>query len=346
MGIVFEAVDRDLRRRVAMKIIHPGKSMDRNKVKRFLEEAQITGQLEHPNIIPVHEVGVNRKGNMFFTMKLVIGKSLGGILDEYREGSEKIRKEFTRHDLLGIFQRVLDGVAFAHSRGVIHRDLKPTNIMIGEYGEVLIMDWGLAKVFGHPDVRSYTVEVGGKGGARMKTRHGAIVGTPAYLPPEQAAGKPEDMDERSDVYSLGAILYELLILAPPFDAETGDEIIKAVLTEEAKPPREIDGTIPLELEHIAMKCLNKDKRKRYQSVAGIRQDIDSFLTTGRIDEYLRLEMHRRRERQAVQLTTEDGEPSDIAKVLRESIRGPLIVAGIVVITLVAALVILALILWR
>jgi serine/threonine protein kinase len=320
--------------------------MDRNKVKRFLEEAQITGQLEHPNIIPVHEVGVNRKGNLFFTMKLVAGKSLGDILDEYRAGSEKIRREFTRHDLLGIFQRILDGVAFAHSRGVIHRDLKPTNIMIGEYGEVLIMDWGLAKVFGHSGTRSYTVEVGGKTGARRKTRHGAVVGTPAYLPPEQAAGKPKDMDERSDVYSLGAILYELLILTPPFDADTGDEIIKAVLTEEPKPPSEIDNSIPPELEHIAMKCLNKDKRKRYQSVAGIRQDIDSFLATGRIDEFLRLEMHRRRERQAIQLTTETGEPSEIAKVLRESIRGPLIVAVIVVIALVAALVIMALIIWR
>ncbi|MHC4660177.1 MAG: serine/threonine protein kinase [Planctomycetota bacterium] len=341
MGVVFEAVDRDLRRRVAMKIIHPSKSIDRNKVKRFLEEAQITGQLEHPNIIPVHEVGINRSGNLFFTMKLVQGHAFADILDEYRAGDEKIRKLYTRHDLLGIFRRILDGVAFAHSHGVIHRDLKPHNIMIGEYGEVLIMDWGLAKVFGHPDTRSATVEVGGKGAARMKTRLGAVVGTPAYLPPEQAAGKPEEMDERSDVYSLGAILYEILVLVPPFDADTGDQIITKVLTEEATAPREIDDTVPSELEHIAMKCLNKDKRRRYQSVAGIIEDTDSYRTTGRIDEYHRAEIARqKKERQAIHLRGESGEPSEIAKVLRESIRGPLIFAIIVVGLILTALLLL------
>jgi len=281
MGKIMIAVDRDLRRRVAMKVLLPGSGASRAQLERFLEEAQATGQLEHPNIVPIHEIGIDRNGRPFFTMKLVKGISLKEVIDELWKKRPSFTKKYTPVKLLQIFLQVCNGMSFAHSKGVVHRDLKPENIMIGDYGEVLVMDWGLAKILGREDragdelvqtIRSR------RRGAKV-SREGKVAGTPAYMAPEQAAGKVSEIDERSDVYSLGAILYEMLSFYPPFEGSCVSDVITQVLKSPVIPPskRNKANRIPRELNAICSKALSKNKEDRYQSVADLAQDVQNFL---------------------------------------------------------------------
>ncbi|MHC5040110.1 MAG: serine/threonine-protein kinase, partial [Planctomycetota bacterium] len=183
MGAIVKLVDNDIRRPVAMKVILGGDVKER--VERFVEEAQVTGQLEHPNIVPVHELGLDPDGKVYFTMKLVKGESLDAIIDAIADKDPEVLRKYPLSHLLQIFLKVCDAIAFAHSKGVIHRDLKPENVMVGRFGEVLVMDWGLSKVKGREDtavedlvetIRSER-EVG-------KTLSGEVMGTPSYMPPE------------------------------------------------------------------------------------------------------------------------------------------------------------------
>ena len=281
MGIILNAFDSNIRRDVAMKVITGDWQESREFIERFVREAQVQGQLEHPNICPVHELGVDKDGLIYFTMKMVHGESLA-------ERIKRVKEEDSAGDpkrltgVLNVFLKICDGIAFAHSRGIIHRDLKPDNIMVGDFGEVYVMDWGLGKIVGSVDDRRSGLMIADPGMVQdtMKTMTGSVVGTPAYMPPEQALGQVEEMDERSDLYSLGALLYELLSLEPPFSGETSWDILSQIGKRPPLPPsrRDPGKNISTELDSIVMKSLAKNKEDRYQSALGMKHDIELFLS--------------------------------------------------------------------
>ncbi|MBI3409035.1 MAG: protein kinase [Planctomycetes bacterium] len=294
MGAIVRAVDQDIRREVAVKFIL--NQADERQKTRFIEEAQITGQLEHPNIVPIHQLGVHQDGRCFFSMKMVKGRSLADLLKKQGEpGASATGGGFSLGRLLNIFTNICNALAYAHARNVIHRDLKPANIMIGDFGEVYVMDWGLAKVLGQKSDVDTPFSPGSKNrAARVAavatnraadsnlTQAGAIMGTPAYMPPEQALG--EAVDQRSDIYSLGAILYEILTLSPPVGRDVDQIAILLRVAEGAiRPPekqapeRARQGLIPPELSAIALKALAKDPADRYQTVEALQRDIQLFV---------------------------------------------------------------------
>lgn len=273
VGRVVKAFDRLLGRNVAMKVPLAW-PLDRDQVERFIEEAQATGQLEHPNIVPIYDVGQLPGGGLYYTMKRVRSRSLRDALDGLREDDESTVDEFGQTRLLSIFLKVALAIHYAHVRGVIHRDLKPENIMLGDYGEVHVMDWGLARV--------KQDGVMTERGLRRRTEVPAgpqTVGTPAYMPPEQAQGRLDEVDERSDVYSLGVILYEMLTLRQPSTRTTVMETLMAVITDPIPPPRRIapDRDIPEDLERIVMRALEKEPGKRWQSAKSLHDAVEKFL---------------------------------------------------------------------
>jgi serine/threonine protein kinase len=279
MGEVALCVDRNIRRRVAMKRMLPSTAADPKRRARFVEEAQVTGQLQHPNIVPVYELEKDATGTVYFTMKPVEGRSLADLLEAVKQG----RESPSLVELLQIFLKVCDGVAFAHSRGVVHRDLKPSNIMLGDYGEVLVMDWGLAKIMGRDDIRADELVTSTRlESAPELTMEGTALGTPAYMPPEQATGKLEQIDHRSDIYSLGAILYEILTLERAVEGHERTEVLlKAAAGRIVRPQERARGRrMPAELCDVAMKCLAKRREDRYPSVADLRSEIQLFLEGG------------------------------------------------------------------
>jgi serine/threonine-protein kinase len=216
MGVVWRVRDTQFERILAVKVLKSALCDDANAVRRFLAEAQITGQLAHPSIVPVHALGRLPDGRPYYTMKLVQGRTLADLLQDRPEPAAR-RMEFVQ-----VFAQVCQAVSFAHSRGIIHRDLKPANIMVGAHGEVQVMDWGLAKVLTSPATSS--AETACAKGTLDETRHeiedqtapGSVLGTWAYMPPEQARGQVAEVDRRSDVFGLGAILCEILTGQPPY----------------------------------------------------------------------------------------------------------------------------------
>ncbi|OAI39924.1 hypothetical protein AYO40_05255 [Planctomycetaceae bacterium SCGC AG-212-D15] len=299
MGAVLRAVDCDIRREVAVKYLL--KQTDPRNKARFVEEAQITGQLEHPNIPPVHELGVDSQKRVFFAMKMVRGRSLAQILDELWKNPKTAEKEWPLSRLLTVFVSICNGLAYAHARGVIHRDLKPANVMVGDFGEVYVMDWGLAKVLDEspatalvasvvagPAPSAVAVSATGSSPGNVATsregdadltQEGAVLGTPVYMPPEQAMGHIDAIDQRSDIYSLGAILYEILTFQPPVGREDGYLAILMRVTEGQivlPEKRNQKRVIPKELSAIAMKALAKEPGQRYQTVEALRKDIERF----------------------------------------------------------------------
>jgi serine/threonine protein kinase len=249
MGAVLEAEDASLQRKVAMKVLPQGDSS--GDVLRFINEARITGRLEHPHIVPVHTLGADEHGLPFYTMKLVRGSTLKEVLNALAHGEEDAIRNHPLSNLLTIFQKVCDGIRFAHSQKIIHRDLKPDNIMLGSYGEVLVMDWGLAKDISSSGAGTHDSNSSPEDGATIgasspdladprdaHTLMGDILGTPQYMPPEQARGDVDHLDERADIYSLGAILYHILTLEPPVRAGSKEQMLQRVRTGQITPPTE------------------------------------------------------------------------------------------------------------
>lgn len=303
MGVILRARDLNISRTVAMKVIKEDIA-DSEFILRFVDEARITGQLEHPNIVPVHEAGVNERGEVFYTMKFVKGTTLKKIIAELVAGDADTRAKYPLPALLTIFQKVCDAIAFAHSRGVIHRDLKPDNIMIGDYGEVLVMDWGLAKVLrngeaktrGKPDTPASRLDAPvissispdssfGKSVIKSSrddtgdsaTQAGTVLGTPRYMAPEQATGDIEHMDERTDIYALGAILHEILALRPAIAGKSAEEIIANVIAGKVIPLEANDRT-PESLAAVARKSMALKPADRYATVPALQSEITRYQT--------------------------------------------------------------------
>jgi len=244
MGVILQARDLRIRRTVAMKVMKTSTQFSRENVLRFIDEAQLTGQLEHPNIVPVYELGIDDQGETFYSMKFVKGITLDDVIRGIRNGNQRMIDKYPLGTLLTIFQKVCDGVAFAHSKGVIHRDLKPENIMIGAFGEVLVMDWGLAKNItgGRREVRPEVEEDASASRKKIddlrgfETMNGLIVGTPPYISPEQARGELDKVDARSDLWVLGAILYTALTLRPPVEGDSVHEVVEKIVNSRIAPP--------------------------------------------------------------------------------------------------------------
>ncbi len=291
MGAIYRASDRVIGRISAMKLALPEILTDPESSWRFVTEAKITALLEHPNIVPVHDIGKSDRDGLFFIMKLVAGEPLSTILYELRRGDPDYTRRYDRHDLLVIFRKVCDAVAFAHSRGVIHRDIKPHNIMVGPYGEVLLMDWGLAKFEDLPEGSDPASDP-----ARVRrmpslsaTTDGVVKGTPSYMAPEQAAGRGRDVDRLTDIYLLGTTLYHIVTLEPPFTGVDAEEILLKAMGGRLIPPNERNPACqaPEELWRIIRKCAARRKDERYRSVEELVADLDAWMA-GRI-----LSQHRR-----------------------------------------------------
>ncbi len=352
MGAVLDARDQKLGRSVAMKVMLRRNASEEEQ-QRFLQEARVLGQLAHPNIVPVHDVGMNEQGRLFYTMKLVVGVTLHDVIGKLKAGDKDTLAKYPLNALLTAFQKVCDAVAFAHSRGIIHRDLKPQNIMVGEFGEVLVMDWGLAKILPGSPAAAEAARTGplriqagtsapqsappsgsttglrssvgidpteaatlplvpkptddatlvyapapapsgpsgiaseaATSGSSYATLEGAVMGTPHYMPPEQADGRVAELDERSDVYSLGGVLHALLTLRPPVEGKDTSEVLNKVLhgditapalaTRGNKLPHLPNGLVPHALSVVCMKALQVARRDRYQTVTEFEQDIAAY----------------------------------------------------------------------
>ncbi|MDP2340053.1 MAG: cyclic nucleotide-binding domain-containing protein [Deltaproteobacteria bacterium] len=280
MGAILKVVDRGLRRTLAMKILEPADGVtDDTRAALFVEEAQITSQLDHPNICPIHEYGRDATGVHFFTMKLVRGKTLADIV--HAPGYDASDPRSVR-DALDVLRRVCDALAFAHSKGVLHRDLKPENIMVGDFGQVYLMDWGIALLLPNTTATDMQDAVTvSRQGASPTTAAGTIVGTLMYMPPEQARG--EAVDVRTDVFGLGAILYEILTQVPPYYSPNIGDLVLMAQGAGWRSPQEMAGTqvpLPSALCAICERAMHINPAQRYQTVSDFKAALDEFLVGG------------------------------------------------------------------
>src|SRR3990172_1478169 len=249
LGEVCVARDRELNREVALKRIHERHASDTNSCERFLLEAEITGGLEHPGIVPVYGLGKETDGRPYYAMRFIRGETLKDAIKKYHSNTSRSDSErrVELRQLLGRFVAVCNAIEYAHSRGVIHRDIKPSNIMLGKYGETLVVDWGLAKAVGRSGTDSVRDESTMKpmsASGSSETLPGSAVGTPAFMSPEQADGRVEDIGPASDVYSLGATLYTLLTGKEPFESSVVGVILGKVQAGDFLPPRERHPSVP------------------------------------------------------------------------------------------------------
>ncbi|MGE3853202.1 MAG: tetratricopeptide repeat protein [Planctomycetota bacterium] len=275
VGTVHLADDPELGRELAIKYPRSG---DADSTAAFVEEAQITAQLEHPNIVPVHDLGRDAGGRPWLVMKRIEGQSLADVIAGWKK--RRRRGGLQPEDLdaiLAIFGKACDAVAFAHSRGVIHRDLKPHNIMVGEFGEVLVVDWGLARSLARDHVARPVRSARRADGADI-TLDGEVFGTPAYMPPEQADGRVDEIDERADVFALGAVLYHMLTLHQPYDGRSTSDTLAKAARHLLTPPRRRapQQGIPKELQAIVLKAMAAEPDDRYATVRALQDDLAAW----------------------------------------------------------------------
>jgi len=307
MGVIYRVRDPEMRRFLAMKVLlaregdDPGASESRHSrlSARFVDEAQLTGQLDHPGIIPVYDMGRDEAGRMFFTMRLVKGRTLEEVFDLARRGEEG----WTVTRVLGVLQKVCEAMGFAHEHGVIHRDLKPANVMVGRFGETYVMDWGLAKLVDEqeeprrvPEASAMTVLTSARQedsshGGELGTLEGDVMGTPAYMAPEQARGDIHRVGPRSDVYSLGAMLYHLLTGHPPYkpagDGASGREVLERLLSG---PPSGVEvaaADVPAELCAVCERAMAREPEARYATMLDLSEDLQAYLENRVVQAYRR-----------------------------------------------------------
>ncbi len=302
MGEIFAATDAELDRTVAIKWLKAERQHDSAARSRFLAEAKITGQLEHPGIVPVYEMGVGPDGRVFYTMRRIKGVTLAQILADLKEQKAATIQPYSLTVLLTIFQKACDAVAYAHSRKIIHRDLKPENIMVGEFGEVLVMDWGLAKVLSGSPGSNLTREepltnvsdptTDDRGPILLRPTHRTldevVIGSPGFMAPEQAEGRAHESDMRTDIFGLGAILYSILTLRAPVEGQSPQSVIDRTRSGVIRAPSDFnrlstkagmllshcpDGRVPVALSAVAMKALARRPDDRYQSVKELQAEI-------------------------------------------------------------------------
>ncbi|WP_166823906.1 serine/threonine-protein kinase [Thalassoroseus pseudoceratinae] len=254
MGVVYRAIQTKLNREVALKMILAGQFAGPDDVRRFHQEAKIAAHLDHPNIVPIYEVG-EHGGQSYFSMGLVNGDSLSNVVRD---------QPLPPKEAAEICRVISEAVEYAHQRGVIHRDLKPANVLLDETGQPRITDFGLAK---RTDAAGLDT-----------TRTGQVIGTPGYMPPEQAMGQPNLIGAHSDVYSLGAILYCLVTGRPPFQAASLMQTLKQVVNDNPVPPRRLNSDVPIDLETVCLKCLSKEPDRRYASAQDFADDLQRFLS--------------------------------------------------------------------
>ena len=283
MGAIFQGHDLDLGRDLAVKVIREEHRDHPEMVRRFVEEARIAGQLQHPGITPVHELGRFPDGRLFIAMKLVRGRTLAALL-EARGSPDEERMPF-----LSVFEQVCQAIAYAHSQGVIHRDLKPSNVMVGAFGEVQVMDWGLAKVLDPGGVAveerppgagdgASAVPTWGRGSEGLESRAGSVLGTPSYMAPEQARGELDTLDERADVFALGSILCEILTGRPAFAGDARPTSI-ARRSEPTCPTRWHGSTraTPTRSGQPARSCLAAAPKHRPRDAGAVVARLSAYL---------------------------------------------------------------------
>jgi len=284
MKQILKVKDHDTARNLAMAILSNDSEIQEICMARFVHEARITANLEHPNIVPIHDIGVDKAGQPYFTMKLIEGESLAHILIKLAKNKSGYKEKYTLSHLLTIFLNVCNAIDFAHSKGIIHLDIKPENIQIGNYGEVLVLDWGLARTINDIDKSDDLTPKSSKDLINLpetdldKTIDGEVKGTPGFMAPEQAAGDNSKKDTTTDIYALGSILYAILTLKKPIKGTELNDILDKTINGELIPPaqRSPNRDIPATLAAITMKAMELKQENRYQSVKELIKDIDAY----------------------------------------------------------------------
>ncbi len=287
-AILRTCVDENLGRTVVMKTLQPQFQNLETYQKRFLREARVTAQIPHPATIPVYELSRDSEGNAYFTMKKLRGRDLSDILDKISEGDKATIEKYPLDSLLNVLIHCSQCLAFAHNQKVVHRDMKPANIMIGDYGEIMVLDWGLAKVWDMEDDEDVDrlIRSGQQAMSGRLTGRGDVQGTPFYMSPEQAV-ETGDVDERTDIYNMGIILFEVLTGESYMSGKNFKEIKRKLQEDPVREPRAVAPLkkIPAELNAICMKALQRSVTDRYQKMSEFSEDLRAALLGNPVSVY-------------------------------------------------------------
>lgn len=288
-AVLYSCWDTLMGRSVAMKMLLPEFADDKRERRRFLREARVTAQLQHPNTVPVYEIGRDKQGALYFTMKRIAGQNYFQILRKLSKGDEHMTKAFPISEQLEIIIQACQALAFAHAHGVVHRDIKPENIWVGKFSEVILLDWGVAKVWGLPDEAGYQepdtdseestwkvnpLATSGDEPVGQLTETGQRPGTPLYMSPEQVMNRY--LDDRTDVFSMGVVLYEALVFREPFRGRNVRETFDKILYSNPEPPTKAapDKGLPPSIDAVVEKALQKRPDHRYQSMLDLIADLN------------------------------------------------------------------------